>query len=82
MYISKPNSPEELYKFFIQGMPLKPINTNFHHVFKRKGWNVYANFITGKGNVEGIRLEFYTVIKSYYPDWKLRAFMYADTQAN
>ena len=81
MYICKPNTPEELYQFFIKGMPLKPISTHYHHVFKRKGWNTYANFITGKDN-EGIRLEFYTVIAAYYSDWKLRLLKYADTETN
>ena len=81
MYICKPNTPEELYQFFIKGMPLKPISTHYHHVFKRKGWNTYANFITGKDN-EGIRLEFYTVITAYYPDWKLRLLKYVDTKTN
>ena len=81
MYISKPKTLEELYQFFIKGIPLKPINTPYLHVFKRKGWNVYANHITNLSG-GGIRLDFYTVCSAYYPDWKLKAFEYVDTETN
>ena len=80
MYISKPSTPEELYQFFIKGMPLKPISTHYHHVFKRKGWNTYV-LIAGKDG-ESIRLDFYTGINSYHPDWILKAFKYVDTETN
>ena len=81
MYISKPNTPEELYQFFIKGMPLKPINLNYGFDFRRKGWNLYTYRVDAY-NKEFIQLEFYTAISAYYPDWILEAFKHVDIKTN
>lgn len=77
MYISKPKSPEELYQFFVKGMPLKPVTKPYYHVFKRKGWNVLISQILN-GNI----LKFKTLMSAYYPDWELKVYKYADTETN
>lgn len=74
MYREKPQSPEELYKFFVKGMPLRPIETDYH-AFRRKGWNIYIN-TTGMTSIPIIDIAFYTLNKAYYPDWKLRVYKY------
>lgn len=82
MYISKPETPEELYKFFVKGIPLKRTRRGYRYDFKRKGWNVYTHFIRFKDNNEAIRLEFYSAMSAYRPDWILRPFKYVDTETN
>ena len=78
MYISKPNSPEELYQFFITGIPLKPIGNPYRFDYRRKGWNVYTNFLSG--NRRGIAMKFYSYNKDYRPDWKLTEYEYIETK--
>lgn len=80
MYINKPQSPEELYKFFIKGMPLKPTRQGYRYDFWRKGWNVYTHFIQYKDGNEATRIEFYSAISAYHPDWILGPLKYVDTQ--
>lgn len=82
MYISKPNTPEELYQFFIKGIPLKRTRHGYRYDFKRKGWNVYTHFIKFKDNNEAIRLQFYSAIDAYRPDWILEPRKYVDTETN
>lgn len=81
MYISKPESPEELYQFFIKGMPLKRTRYGYRYDFWRRGWNVFTHFIKYKDN-EAIRIEFYSAISAYRPDWILGPFKYVDTKTN
>lgn len=82
MYISKPNSPEELYQFFIKGMPLNSRKQRgFHFHFKRKGWNASLNFIKYRDGNQAVRMEFYSAI-AYRPDWILEVSKYADTETN
>lgn len=82
MYISKPETPEELYKFFVKGIPLKRTRRGYRYDFKRKGWNVYTHFIRFKGNNEAIRIQFYSAINAYRPDWILEPRKYVDTETN
>ena len=77
MYLEKPKSSEELYNFFVKGMPLRPIKT-YYHAFRRKGWNTYISS-TGTINIPIIELSFYTLNKAYYPDWKLVVFKYENS---
>ena len=65
-------------------MPLNPIRwRGYHYNFRRKGWNTYTRFITyKKDDNEAIRLEFYSAIKAYHPDWILGPFKYVDTETN
>lgn len=82
MYISKPQSLEELYQFFIKGIPLKRTRIGYRYDFRRKGWNVYTYFIQCKDGNEAIRLEFYSAISAYRPDWILGPSKYVDTETN
>lgn len=82
MYISKPNSPEELYQFFIKGIPLKCTRQGYRYDFRRKGWNVYTHFLRYKDGNEAIRLEFYSAISAYHPDWILESHKYDDFKTN
>ena len=77
---TEPAKPEELYEFFIAGIPLKPIGNPYRFDYRRKGWNVYTNFL--EGDCKGIVLKFYSYNASYRPDWKLRLLKYADTETN
>ena len=77
MYMSKPNTLKELYQFFIKNMHLKPTRQGYHYDFRRKGWNVYTNFIKHP-DYEGIRLQYYSDNKSYHPDWTLEVYEYID----
>ena len=81
MYISKPETPEELYQFFIKGIPLKPIEQGFGYKFRRKGWNI-SIYRVKTYNKEMIQLKFLTTISAYHPDWTLKAFKYANTETN
>lgn len=76
----KPSNPEELYKFFLTGIPLKPIGNPFRFDYRRKGWNVYTNFL--EGDCRGIVLKFYSYNASYRPDWKLKEYEYTETKNN
>lgn len=82
MYISKPETPEELYKFFVKGIPLKRTRRGYRYDFKRKDWNVYTHFIKFQDTNEAIRLQFYSAINAYRPDWKLEPRKYVDTETN
>ena len=84
MYINKPESPEELYPFFVKGIPLTPTKwfSRYRNNFRRKGWNIYTNFIKYREGNEAIRLEYYSAIRAYRPDWILGPFKYVDTETN
>ena len=82
MLIPKPTKPEDLYKFFIRGMPLKPADYDFRPNFRRRGWNIYTYGIQHDDGNHAIRLEFYSVMKKYYPDWVLGIFKYVNTKTN
>lgn len=84
MYISKPETPEELYKFFVKGIPLKRTKwfSHYRNNFRRKGWNIYTNFIKYREGNEAIRLQFYSAIDAYRPDWILEPRKYVDTETN
>lgn len=77
MYMSKPNTLEELYQFYIKNMPLKPRMHCYRYDYRRKGWNVYTNFIKHT-DYEGIILQYYSDNRSYHPDWTLKAYEYID----
>lgn len=81
MYISKPKTPEELYKFFTKGISLKPIKHNYGYTLRRKGWNIYTYRVDAY-NKEYIQLELYTAISTYYPDWILEAFKHVNIKTN
>ena len=78
MNVSKPETPEELYQFFIKGISLKPSGHCFRFDHRRKGWNVYTNFIK-TNSYEGIILKFYSYNAFYRPDWTLKEYEYAKT---
>ena len=82
MYISKPETPEELYQFFIKGIPLKRTKRGYRYDFRRKGWNIYTHFLRFKDNNEAIRLQFYSAVNAYRPDWILEPRKYVDTETN
>lgn len=45
MTISKPTNPDELYKFFIIGLPREPtIMTWYTTACRRKGWNILTDY--------------------------------------
>ena len=77
MYISKPKTPEELYQFFIKGIPLKPIEQGFGYKYRRKGWNI-SIYRVNTPNKELIQLKFLTAISAYHPDWILESHKYDD----
>lgn len=79
MYIDRPKSPEELYKLFVKGMPLKPIEEGFGCGIRRKGWNI-SIYRVDAYNRESIQIEFYAAISAYYPDWTLKAYKHVDTE--
>lgn len=81
MYINKPKTSEELYKFFIKGMPLKPIKQSFGYRTRRKGWNISV-YRVNTDNKKLIQLKFYTAINAYCPDWILETFKHVDTETN
>lgn len=72
----KPKIPEELYRFFTAGIKLKPLGHCYRFDYRRKGWNVFA---TSYQNGKGIKLEFYSYIKEYRPDWILKEHEYIET---
>ena len=80
MYISKPESPEELYPFFVKGIPLTPRKwfSHYRNNFRRKGWNI-SKYHINNCNKEYIQLKFYTVMSAYYPDWRLEVFKHVNT---
>ena len=77
MYISKPKTPEDLYKFFAYGMPLTPINIypQFTNCIRRKGWNVLM-----PSDKDQIRLwvDYYPTWKDYSALWKLKEYQYVE----
>jgi hypothetical protein len=81
MFIEKPRVPEELYKFFIKGMLLKPIPCNHTYDYRRKGWNVYTHFVRFSTN-PSIGIKFYSYNSSYYPDWELEVYQYVIPKTN
>lgn len=78
MYIEKPKVPEELYQFFIKGIPLKPIEQGFGYKYRRKGWNI-SIYRVNTPNKELIQLKFLTAINEYHPDWILESHKYEYT---
>lgn len=79
MWKPKPTKPEDLYKLFTYGMPLKPTRYGYYRTYLRKGWNVYTEIIKPKSNEITI-LQFYSLASAYYPDWKLEAYKYVDVK--
>lgn len=80
MWMPKPTKPEELYEFFIRGLPLKPTNRNLSiRSYTRKGWNT---FISSRHyvNADVTIVEFYSVASAYYPDWTASVFKHVNTK--
>lgn len=76
MSISKPTNPEELYKFFITGLPREPIEyTQYVSVFRRKGWNILTD---GVRDAWVLPITYYSNWRHDKPDWCLNACKYHD----
>lgn len=61
MSISKPRTIDELYLFFIKGLPREPISTIQNiTILRRKGWNIMTDY--AKDN--------WLLSVSYYSNWK------------
>lgn len=74
MSIPKPTNLEELYKFFIIGLPREPIEfTQYESVFRRKGWNILTD--SGRDNWV-LPITYYSNWKRNDPDWTLSTLKY------
>ena len=77
MYINKPETPEELYKFFAYGMPLEYTDTyyvNCRNCMRKRGWNVLVT-----SDRDNIWLEVaYYVNWNRSETWRLETYKYAD----
>lgn len=76
MLIPKPTNPEELYKFFILGLPREPIEyIQYMSVFRRKGWNA----LTESNRDELVlHVTYYSSWKHINPDWILTTLKHYD----
>lgn len=77
MLIPKPTKPEDLYKFFVYGMPLNHTNiqyTNYINCIHKRGWNV---LITADRDNVWLEIAYYTNW-SKTETWRLETYKYAD----
>ena len=77
MYINKPETPEELYKFFTYGMPLDYTDiqyVNYCNCMRKKGWNV---LITADRDDIWLEITYYTNWNRS-ETWRLETYKYAD----
>lgn len=73
--VTKPNSPEELYQFFTQGMIRKPIDYPIYGQ-QRQGWSIAKfNIYDTEDTIEGIEIRF----ASYIFRWELEIYKYVET---
>lgn len=74
MLIPRPKTPEELYRFFIKGLPREPVNfTEYMSIFRRRGWNILTD---GRRDDWLIPITYYSNWKHDKPDWVLSALKY------
>ena len=77
MYINKPETPEELYKFFTYGMPLDYTDiqyVNYCNCMRKKGWNV---LITADRDDIWLEVAYY-INWNRLETWRLETYKYAD----
>ena len=77
MLIPKPTKPEDLYKFFVYGMPLDYTNTQYVHCcnyMRKRGWNV---LITADRESVWLEIVYYTNWNRS-ETWRLETYKYAD----
>ena len=61
MTISKPTNPDELYRFFIIGLPREPANiAQYTTACRRRGWNILTDYDRHS----------WVLPITYYPNWK------------
>lgn len=74
MSISKPKTIDELYRFFIIGLPREPNHyTEYISIFRRKGWNILTD---GSRDSWELPVTYYSNWKHDKPDWILHTLKY------